>query len=160
MTEDELAEVAAQLAARVREEPADEVAKWFNDAVPDPVDRYRLHFVQAAATPVDVPWLELTSWAHGLSAYAPAVPEAPPFDAVALERARSGDHTYLPPRAKRVVVEQLSRQGLTAREIGDRLGLSHRQVQRIRDEDRAAAENEDCHPCIEPSRDFVERIAS
>jgi hypothetical protein len=62
---DRLAEVAAQLAARMREYGPAANAIWLNHQLPDPADRGRLIFVLAAAVPVDVPWLDLTAWTQG-----------------------------------------------------------------------------------------------
>lgn len=57
--------VAAQLAARVRDDDPDTNAAWLLAMLPDPADRFALHFVQAAATPTDRPWSELIAWTRG-----------------------------------------------------------------------------------------------
>lgn len=132
---DHLAAVACQLAARVRDERPEDVAAWLVEQLPDPADRWRLHFVQAAATPVDVPWLTLTSWAHGLgerAAVAADVPAVPVLDEVELELAAAGEPVRLKPRARRVVVDRLTGRGLTDRQIAGRLGVTRRTVQRDR----------------------------
>lgn len=59
---DRLQAVAAQLAARVRDEDPQANARWLMATLPDPADRFALHFVQAAATPVDQPWSQLVAW--------------------------------------------------------------------------------------------------
>lgn len=59
---DRLAEVAAQLAGRVRDEPAEANACWLGAMLPDPSDWFRLAFVLAAAVPDDQSWTELTDW--------------------------------------------------------------------------------------------------
>lgn len=59
---DQLAEIAAQLVARLRDEPADANARWLQARVPDPQDWFRLAFVLASAVPTDRTWLALTSW--------------------------------------------------------------------------------------------------
>ena len=62
MDVDRLAEIAAQLAARMREHSAEDNARWLSLMLGDPQDWFRLAFVLAAAVPVDQPWLSLTSW--------------------------------------------------------------------------------------------------
>ena len=59
---DRLAEVAAQLAGRMREFSAEDNARWLAFTLPDPSDWFRLAFVLAAAVPTDRTWLQLTSW--------------------------------------------------------------------------------------------------
>lgn len=138
---DRLASVAAQLAGRVREERPEDVAAWLLGQLPDPVDLWRLLFVQAAATPVDVPWLTLTAWAHGLderAVVAADVPAEPDLDEVELELAAAGEPVLLRARDRRVVVGRLAEQGLTARQIGGRLGVTARTVQRHLDKLRRA----------------------
>ena len=59
---DRLAEVAAELVVRVRDEgPADNAA-WLSTALPNPADRDNLLYVLAAAVPDDRSWLALTAW--------------------------------------------------------------------------------------------------
>lgn len=135
---DRLAEVAAQLAGRVRDERPEDVAAWLLAQLPDPLDLWRLLFVQAAATPVDVPWLTLTSWAHGLDERATVAASVPAElddldDAIELDRAAAGTPVWLKPRDRRVIVERLTGQGLTARQIAGQLGVTVRTVQRHRD---------------------------
>lgn len=128
---DRLAEVAAQLAGRVREDRPEDVAAWLCAQLPDPVDLWRLIFVQAAATPVDVPWLALTSWAHGLDEAAVVAASVPAElgDEIELELAAAGEPVRLRPRDRRVIVGRLIEQGLTARQVAGRLGISRRAVQ-------------------------------
>jgi DNA-binding CsgD family transcriptional regulator len=124
------------MAARIRDDGPEDVAAWLLTQLPDPADRWRLLFVLAAAVPVDVPWLTLTSWAHDLDPAAKPVRAAPaevaPLDAAAMERACAGEPVQLQPRARRVVVDRLTAQGLTAPQIADRLRVSVRTVERHR----------------------------
>ena len=62
MDEDELAAIAAQLCGRIREDSAEDNARWLAEVLPDPADWFRLNFAMGAAVPVDVPWLTLTEW--------------------------------------------------------------------------------------------------
>lgn len=62
--EDRLAEVAIELACRVREFDPQSNAIWLDHQLPDPADRYALLFVLAAAVPVDQPWKHLAAWAR------------------------------------------------------------------------------------------------
>ena len=64
-TPDRLAEVAAMLAARVRDDGPEDNAVWLTGALPDPADWFRLCFVLAAAVPDDRTWAELTAWHTG-----------------------------------------------------------------------------------------------
>lgn len=75
MTDPErLAQIAAELACRVRDEAPDDNARWLDEKLPDPLDRRNLCIVLAAAIPVDQPWLQLTAWTelrpHGTHAAA------------------------------------------------------------------------------------------
>ena len=65
MSPDQLAEIAAQLAARVREDDPEANARWLANVLSDPADWFRLAFVLAAAVPVEVPWTALTGWTEG-----------------------------------------------------------------------------------------------
>ncbi len=60
----ELESIAQQLAARVREDDPEANGRWLASQLPDPADWWRLLFIQAAATPVDRPWSEVTAWAQ------------------------------------------------------------------------------------------------
>ncbi len=64
MTPDELAVIAAQLAARVRDDPPADNARWLRNMVPTPTDWFRLCFVLASAVPDDKTWGDLTMWVH------------------------------------------------------------------------------------------------
>jgi hypothetical protein len=57
--------VAAQLAARMRDEPADANARWLRAVLPDADDRFALLFVLAAAVPIDQPYAALVGWFTG-----------------------------------------------------------------------------------------------
>ncbi len=59
---DHLAEVAAELVTRVRDEGPDDNAAWLAAALPDPADRANLLYILAAAVPDDRPWVHLTAW--------------------------------------------------------------------------------------------------
>jgi hypothetical protein len=59
---DRLAQIAAELACRIRDEPADANAKWLADQLPEPGDWWELCFALAAAVPIDKPWRHLTAW--------------------------------------------------------------------------------------------------
>jgi hypothetical protein len=63
VTPDELAAVAAQLVARVRDDAPDANARWLN-ALTNEKDRYALLFVLAAAVPDDKTWGDLTMWVY------------------------------------------------------------------------------------------------
>jgi hypothetical protein len=54
--------IAQQLAARVRDEAPDTVARWLHGELPDPADWWRLCFVLACAHPADRGWRQLTEW--------------------------------------------------------------------------------------------------
>lgn len=62
--EDRLAEVAAQMAGRVRWYGPDDNAIWLQHELPDPQDQYALLFVLAAAVPIDERWSDLVAWAR------------------------------------------------------------------------------------------------
>lgn len=142
MTEDELAEVAAQLVARVREDDPATNARWLDAVCPAPADRYALLFVLAAAVPTDKPWTELTKWARGLQAVRVG-PDPLPLDVdeVALRRALHGEVVQVPTAHKRAMVAILTRHGLSARVIAERLELTERQVQRHREMWRATPDS-------------------
>lgn len=59
---DQLAAIACQLVARVRDEGPDDNEVWLR-AVTDERQRHDLLYVLAAAVPDDRPWHELTAWA-------------------------------------------------------------------------------------------------
>lgn len=59
---DRLAEVAAELVVRVRDDNPQANARWLAAVLPDPADRDALLYVLAAAVPDDRPWLHLTAW--------------------------------------------------------------------------------------------------
>lgn len=64
MTADQLAEIAAQLVARVRDDDPEANARWLGAVLPSSEDWFRLAFVLAAAVPDDVQWSHLTAWAR------------------------------------------------------------------------------------------------
>jgi len=59
---DRLAEIAAQLAARVRDDDPEVVGRWLGSELPNPGEWWRLAFVLAAAVPIDRPFAHLTAW--------------------------------------------------------------------------------------------------
>lgn len=61
---DRLAEVATELAVRIRDETPEVNGAWLRTALPDPEDWFGLAFVLASAVPDNVPWSELTAWAR------------------------------------------------------------------------------------------------
>ena len=67
---DRLAEIAAQLAGRMREFSVEDNARWLAFALPDPSDWFRLAFVLACAVPTNRTWLQLTDWTRPNSAEA------------------------------------------------------------------------------------------
>jgi hypothetical protein len=69
---DRLAEVAAELVVRVRDEGPNDNAAWLRMALPDRAARDHLLFVLAAAVPDDRPWMHLTAWT-----VAPRRPDGP-----------------------------------------------------------------------------------
>ena len=64
MTEDDLAAIAVQLVARVRDDDPEANGRWLATVLPDPADWFRLAFVLAAAVPDGVAWSHLTAWAR------------------------------------------------------------------------------------------------
>jgi hypothetical protein len=65
---DQLASIAQQLAARLRDDDPEANARWLAAVLPDPGDWFRLCFVLGSAVPVDRSWLALTSWTRPDSA--------------------------------------------------------------------------------------------
>jgi hypothetical protein len=61
VNEDHLAQVAQQLAGRVRDDDPEDNARWLQN-VTTPEERWGLLFVLAAAIPDDMTWTELTEW--------------------------------------------------------------------------------------------------
>jgi len=61
---DRLAQIAAQLVARVRDDDPDANARWLH-AETTPAERDALLYVLAAAVPDDRTWIELTQWCTG-----------------------------------------------------------------------------------------------
>lgn len=60
---DRLAEVAVELAVRIRDDDPQANARWLRTRLPNADDWFRLAFVLAAAVPDDRPWTDLTGWA-------------------------------------------------------------------------------------------------
>jgi hypothetical protein len=59
---DELANIAAQLSARVRDDDPAAVGRWLEAVAPTSADRWALLFVLAAAVPLDRPFAHLVAW--------------------------------------------------------------------------------------------------
>jgi hypothetical protein len=57
-----LESVAQQLAARLREDDPESVARWLVSELPDPADWFRLNFALAIAYPIDRTWRQATAW--------------------------------------------------------------------------------------------------
>ncbi|WP_243715731.1 hypothetical protein [Micromonospora sp. KC207] len=76
-----LAEVAAELVVRVRDDDPEANLRWLTATLPTNRERLDLLFVLAAAVPDDRPWLHLTAWAR----------TAPPASGPALLAERYGD---------------------------------------------------------------------
>lgn len=72
---DELASIAAQLAARVRDDDPEAVHRWLAKVV-DPADWMALAIVLAAAVPNDRTWRQLTAWTR-VTAVKPRAPKPP-----------------------------------------------------------------------------------
>lgn len=119
---DRLAEIAVELRDRVQGgEIPEDTADWLL-SVSDERDRFDLHFIQAAATAKD--WRRATAWARR--------PPEPIVDDVAVARACHGEDVPLTRLERVEAVRRLSKRGLSAKEIGRRLRVSMRQVQRYR----------------------------
>jgi len=61
-TVEHLESVAQQLAARLREDDPESVARWLVSELPDPADWFRLNFALAIAYPIDRTWRQATAW--------------------------------------------------------------------------------------------------
>ncbi|EEP73527.1 hypothetical protein MCAG_03854 [Micromonospora sp. ATCC 39149] len=81
-----LAEVAADLVVRVRDDDPEANLRWLTATLPTERERLDLLFVLAAAVPDDRPWLHLTAWART----APPA-SGPPASGPALLAERYGD---------------------------------------------------------------------
>lgn len=124
MDADRLAEIAVELARRVREDDIDDVGEWLLANTTD-AERWVLHFVQAAAgrTSTDA-FYRATSWTR------PAPLRH--VDEIAVERACRGEPVPLTMYEKRVAVATMLRRGFSDCETARRSGMSRRQVARIR----------------------------
>lgn len=67
-TVEHLESVAQQLAARLRDDDPEAVARWLHAELPDPADWFRLCFALAAAVPDDRTWRHLIAWTEGSTA--------------------------------------------------------------------------------------------
>lgn len=75
MDVDRLASIAQQFAGRLRDDDPEANRRWLW-SVTTQEERDALHFVMAAAIPVDVPWRQLTAWADLTPPEDPKVIEA------------------------------------------------------------------------------------
>jgi hypothetical protein len=64
---DRLAEIAAQLVGRVRDDVPEANARWLQMQLPDPADWFRLCFALACAVPDDRSWNSLVHWTQVMS---------------------------------------------------------------------------------------------
>jgi hypothetical protein len=74
---DRLAEIAVELAVRIRDDDPEANGRWLRAQLPDSADWFRLAFVLAAAVPDDRTWSELTGWAADLAEPNGPRPEPP-----------------------------------------------------------------------------------
>lgn len=123
MDVDRLAEIAVELAHRVRTSDTPANAAWLAKVL-GPSDMHGLVFIQAAANPpTRERFARAIAWASSPN----------DIDEIAVERACHGEDVPLNSAERRRVVETLARAGrLTDQEIGVRAGLNRRSVQRIR----------------------------
>jgi hypothetical protein len=63
---DRLAEIAVELAVRIRDDDPEANGRWLKAQLPNSADWFRLAFALAAAVPDDQSWTSLTDWARGL----------------------------------------------------------------------------------------------
>jgi len=66
-----LESVAQQLAARLRDDDPEAVARWLAYELPDPADWFRLNFALAAAYPIGRTWRQATAWTRSGSVDSP-----------------------------------------------------------------------------------------
>jgi len=91
-TVDQLESVAQQLAARIRDDSPEDVARWLTIMLPEPSDWFRLCFMLAAAVPDDRSWSQLVGWADRRETrspirYRPSTPEEQELRRRALDQA-------------------------------------------------------------------------
>lgn len=144
MNVERLEQVAQQLVGRLRTDPPDDNAEWLRGQLPDPAEWLALAFVLAAGVPVDESWRTLTAWTR-----IEPVEETSSVDEIAIERACRGIQVPLTIAEKREAVRRLSARKVSAKEIGRRLQISTRQVQRYREQMRP--ENVHCETSRETS---------
>lgn len=120
---DPLAEIAAQLVGRVRDDEPEANLRWLRSQI-QPEQYEALCFVLAAAVPRAPSWLTLTAWTR----------VTPPgsVDEIAVERACQGDPIELNRAEVQAAVEILARRGMNDRAIARTLGVSSRTVFRRR----------------------------
>lgn len=121
---DRLAEIAVELARRVREDDPDDNAAWLH-ANTTAAERDALHYVQAAAAPTtEIGFMRAKAWA--------AKPPPITVDEIAVERACQGEKIPLNRLERAAAVVKLKRRGLSDNAIATLLGISRRTVVRKR----------------------------
>ena len=132
MDVDRLAELALQLAYRVRTEDPDDNADWLLSSTSE-ADRWRLLFVFAAAGPYSAEtFRRAKAWA------AKTVTET--VDDIAVERACRGEPLPLNRLEVAAAVRRMAKRGTSANETARVLGVDRRQVKRLRAGEPAWAE--------------------
>jgi len=154
MDADQLSEIAAQLAGRVRDEDPSANGRWLAEALPDPEDWWRLCFVLAAAVPTERTWASLTYWStvqmserardvsrdvsHADSQPTVSHPAQDRVDEIAVERACHGERVKLTRPERALAVDKLTKRGLSRFAIADLLGITERTASRWRAANRSA----------------------
>lgn len=118
---DRLAEIALEMAERVRSELPEDVADWLM-SVTDERDRFDLLFV-AVAPLQRKNWMRGTAWLRR---------REEDVDEVAVMRACNGEPLRLNRREQAAAVAKLTSRGVSAKRIGELLRISSRQVSRLR----------------------------
>ena len=118
---DRLAEVALEMAERVRSELPEDVADWLM-SITDERDRFDLLFVAVAP-------LQRKNWQRG-TAWLRQAEET--VDEVAVMRACNGEYLPLNRKERAAAVTRLTSRGVSAKQISVLLRISSRQVSRLR----------------------------
>ena len=122
---DRLAEIAVELAVRIRDDEPDDIRAWLHQHT-TAQDRDDLIYVQAAANPATrLGWQRAVRWAS---------PPTDPthIDEIAVERACRGERVALTRAERAVAWAKLERRGMSAKAIGQTLGLTSRSIVRRR----------------------------
>jgi hypothetical protein len=118
---DRLAEVALEMAERVRSELPEDVADWLM-SITDERDRFDLLFVAVAP-------LQRKNWQRGTAWLRQREEDV---DEVAVMRACNGEVLPLNRRERAAAVAKLTSRGVSAKQIAGLLRISSRQVSRLR----------------------------